>query len=246
MLMTVLHGELAIRQSKALIRTFKAMKDFIIQNAAASTRQADLQLALEVAENTTNITAIQTEVKRIDNELKTILDEVVLKSELSPILQDFSKATRRQEFLLRDGELAKADETYIEIFAQAEENIYVIDNYINIKTLRLLQKVRPNVSVTIFSDNLNHGLHASDYQDFQREFPQIKVKFRRNCKKVHDRFIILDFETKNERIFHSGASAKDAGKKLTAIYEWAETGTARKILHETVLNMLKNPKLRLT
>ena len=32
MLMTVLRGELAIRQSRALIRTFKQMKDFIIEN----------------------------------------------------------------------------------------------------------------------------------------------------------------------------------------------------------------------
>ena len=32
MLMTVLDGELAAAQSKALIRTFKAMKDYIVEN----------------------------------------------------------------------------------------------------------------------------------------------------------------------------------------------------------------------
>ncbi len=32
MLMTVLRGELAVKQSKALIRMFKQMKDFITQN----------------------------------------------------------------------------------------------------------------------------------------------------------------------------------------------------------------------
>ena len=32
MLMTVLRGELAVRQSKALIRMFKQMKDFIVEN----------------------------------------------------------------------------------------------------------------------------------------------------------------------------------------------------------------------
>ena len=32
MLMTVLKGELAVKQSKALIRMFKQMKDFIIEN----------------------------------------------------------------------------------------------------------------------------------------------------------------------------------------------------------------------
>ena len=32
MLMTVLKGDIAVKQSKALIRTFRAMKDYIIQN----------------------------------------------------------------------------------------------------------------------------------------------------------------------------------------------------------------------
>ena len=34
MLMTVLKGELAVKQSKALIRTFKQMKDYIVENHA--------------------------------------------------------------------------------------------------------------------------------------------------------------------------------------------------------------------
>lgn len=32
MLMTVLRGELVIKQSRALVRTFKKMKDYIIDN----------------------------------------------------------------------------------------------------------------------------------------------------------------------------------------------------------------------
>ena len=32
MLMTVLKGSLAVKQSKALIRTFKRMKDYILEN----------------------------------------------------------------------------------------------------------------------------------------------------------------------------------------------------------------------
>ena len=32
MLMTVLKGPLAVKQSKALIRTFKKMKDYILEN----------------------------------------------------------------------------------------------------------------------------------------------------------------------------------------------------------------------
>ena len=36
MLMTVLKGELAIEQSKTLIRLFKSMKDYIIENRQAN------------------------------------------------------------------------------------------------------------------------------------------------------------------------------------------------------------------
>ena len=32
MLMTVLRGELAIKQSRALVKTFKKMKDYILEN----------------------------------------------------------------------------------------------------------------------------------------------------------------------------------------------------------------------
>ena len=38
MLMTVLKGDLATRQSKALIRIFRAMKDYIVENQGLLTQ----------------------------------------------------------------------------------------------------------------------------------------------------------------------------------------------------------------
>ena len=53
MLMTVLKGELAIRQSKALIRIFKKMKDYIIENNNNLVSYDDvLKLSLQTNENT--------------------------------------------------------------------------------------------------------------------------------------------------------------------------------------------------
>ena len=46
MLMTVLKGELATRQSKALIRTFKQMKDYIIENHDLIGEREYLQLSI--------------------------------------------------------------------------------------------------------------------------------------------------------------------------------------------------------
>ena len=51
MLMTVLKGDLAVKQSKALIRTFRAMKDYIIENQNLVGRHEFTQLQLVVSKN---------------------------------------------------------------------------------------------------------------------------------------------------------------------------------------------------
>ena len=52
MLMTVLKGDLAIRQSKALIRTFKQMKDYITRSPVLSGMHDVDGLLLRISENT--------------------------------------------------------------------------------------------------------------------------------------------------------------------------------------------------
>ena len=51
MLMTVLKGPLAVKQSKALIRTFKKMKDYILENRDLIGQREILQLSMETANN---------------------------------------------------------------------------------------------------------------------------------------------------------------------------------------------------
>ena len=46
MLMTVLKGPLAVKQSKALIRTFKKMKDYILENRDLIGQREILQLSI--------------------------------------------------------------------------------------------------------------------------------------------------------------------------------------------------------
>lgn len=46
MLMTVLKGELAVKQSRALIRTFKQMKDYILENQGLIGQREFLQLSM--------------------------------------------------------------------------------------------------------------------------------------------------------------------------------------------------------
>ena len=51
MLMTVLKGPLAVKQSKALIRTFKKMKDYILENRDLIGQRELLQLSMDTANN---------------------------------------------------------------------------------------------------------------------------------------------------------------------------------------------------
>ena len=46
MLMTVLKGDLAVRQSRALVRTFKQMKDYIVENQGLIGKREFLQLSM--------------------------------------------------------------------------------------------------------------------------------------------------------------------------------------------------------
>ena len=247
MLMTVLKGDLAIQQSKALIRTFRAMKDYIIENQDLIGRHEFTQLKLEVSKNKDIELQSRAKLNEIDEQIKSVVDrmsDVVMRSEISPFLLDLGRPTEKHEFLILNGEPAKANETYINIYSQAKKTVYIVDNYININTLRLLQDVKPGVAVTVFSDNLGNKLHASDHADFKTEFPDIPVAFHTTNGIMHDRYIILDFGTDRERIFHCGASSKDAGKKMTSITEYTEADV-KAAFHTVVNKLLANPILNL-
>ena len=50
--MTVLKGDLAVKQSKALIRTFKQMKDYILENQGLIDQRELLQPSMQITGNT--------------------------------------------------------------------------------------------------------------------------------------------------------------------------------------------------
>lgn len=249
MLMTVLRGELATKQSRALIRIFRAMKDYIVDTQGLATQRDFLRLSMQTTENTEAIKKVQTILMEHDDKLANALEQIsdtVKKSEISPFLLDFSKPEEQKEYLFLNGQLAKADVTYINIYGQAKKSIHIVDDYINIKTLYQLQDVKQGVAITVFSDNNYNKLHAGDYADFQREFPGISIDFIQTQKKVHDRFIVLDYDTEDERMFHCGGSSKDGGNKLMAITEFSDE-LVKKGVHDEIGRMLSNnPPLILT
>lgn len=215
MLMTVLRGDLAVKQSKALIRIFKKMKDYIIERNNYVSYDKIIDIAVQTEENTSDIKNIKTELKNIHKLLRTTYDK---------------------EIMILNGRQVESDLAYKKIYGLAKSSIYIIDDYISLKTLVLLKDINENVSVTIFSDNVGKKLHKVEYDDFVMEYPHINMLFRKTNNKIHDRYVIIDYGKRNEKIFHCGSSSKETGNKITTIIEIKDRGLYDEIITELVNN----------
>lgn len=228
MLMTVLKGELAVEQSKALIRIFKGMKDYITENRVLIGTDDIARLAIQTSDNTAAIVKIN--------------DEMLRKSDLPKIFKNFASTDTGKEFLIMNGQLTEADVAYQGIYAKAKRSIYIVDDYIGIKSIMHLRNIKPLVDVIVFSDNRQSHLKLTDVNDFNTEFPNIQIKFKKTNNTVHDRYIILDYGKRSEKVYHCGASSKDAGRKATSITEIRD----KSIYGQFVDGLLQNQTLVIT
>ena len=231
MLMTVLRGELAVKQSKALIRMFKQMKDFIIENQDFIGSKELLQIAVQTNQNTKDIAEIKS--------------QMATKEDLKKVMENFIDPDTYKHFLLMNGDKIEADVAYTKIYKSAKKSIFVIDNYIGLKTLELLRTAKDNVEVIIFSDNVRNKdmLTKSILNDFIRDYPNINLKMKIAGKKYHDRYISIDYGTENEAFYLCGASSKDAGNKISSITKIEES--AKDLYHTMFGGMLNNKDLRI-
>jgi len=227
MLMTVLKGELAVRQSKALIRTFKLMKDYITQDPMLLHSSDVARLSVQISEHS--------------REISEIRERMVTKDDLTKVIQSFSLPDKGIEYVIYAGQTFEADAAYADIYSKAKKKLYIVDNYIGPKTLLMLKSVPTNVEIIIFSDNIRNILRLSELQSFQTEYPNVKLSFRKTGGKFHDRYIIIDYKCRTEKVYHCGASSKDAGNKITTISQ----ADNRKLYYPMIEDLLKQPALQL-
>ena len=185
------------------------MKDYIIENK-------------DLLNNNANILKIvNSNTKRIES--------------IESVINNFSIDSKKH-YLILNGEKIEADIAYQEIYKNAIKSIYIIDDYIDIKTLQLLKCINNDIEVTIFSDNKSrNNLNENFINDFIND-TGINIKLKKNNDKFHDRYIIVDYNTENECIYHSGASSKDAGKRITTILKIEENNLYRNIILEILNN----------
>ena len=241
MLMTVLRGELAVRQSKALIRMFKQMKDFIIENQDFIGSKELVKIAIQTNQNTNDIKQNSMKI----SELNSKMDTLATKEDLKKVMDNFIDPETYKHFLLMNGDKIEADVAYTKIYKSAKKSIYVIDNYIGLKTLELLRAARDKTEIIVFSDNARNKdmLTKNILDDFRKDYPNIDLKLKVAGKKYHDRYIAIDYGTENEAFYLCGASSKDAGNKISSITKIEESS---KDLYQMMFSrMLSNKDLKI-
>jgi len=208
-LATVLKGELAERQSVAIMRVFRAMRKYISQHRQFVPQQELLLLSGKQA--------------LLENEVRDIKENMITKADLSDFMKLFDSGIEREEILILDGEPFKADIAYQNIYGKAKHKIIVVDDYISVKTLNHLAHAKTNVAITVISDNrARPPLKQTEYNDFLTENQGRSITFIQSAGRVHDRYIVLDEGTKDMKVYHCGASSKDAGKRITTITRLAD------------------------
>ena len=184
MLTSVLHTERAIAASISIMEAFVEMRHFIANNAALFDRISSVELRqLEYQKQTD---------KKFDQ-----------------IFEYIGEHTETNQKLFFNGQIYDAFSLLIELIQKAEQEIILIDGYVDVSTLNILAKKQSGVAVTIYTFTKTK-LTAQDVAAFNAQYPKLEVK---HTNIFHDRFLILDGKT----VYHIGASLKDAGKKCFGI-----------------------------
>ncbi len=228
MLTSVLHTERAIKASIFIIEAFVEMSHYLRQNAQLLPYQEIQQL--------------ENRQFRLETKVDSIEKRMVTKEDLSDLMQLFDQGITSEEILILDGQPFKADVAYQQIYRKAKKKIAVIDDYISVKTLHHLAAAKDNTVITVISDNKGrYPLRLSEYNDFLIDYPGKHISFVQSLNHSHDRYIVLDQGTKDMKVYHCGASSKDAGHRITTITRIMGVDEYK----NTIMSMLNNPILAL-
>lgn len=231
MLAAVLRGEFAEQQSIFVMRAFKEMRHYIKQNQQFVTLSEMSLVTARVSEMAVQVAGV------IDKQKKTGKNIADIQKNIDTLNENFVSDKDFKNFVIYKGQKFEADAAYIDIYQQAQMSIYVIDDYVNTKTLQLLSQKKIGVEVILFTEN-GHGrkgfLTTAVVNDFVNQYPPLRIKSNPDW---HDRLIVLDYGLQTEKVFHYGASSKDAGKKLCAINEIVK----REMVHANIDSLLLAP-----
>lgn len=149
--------------------------------------------------------------EKVDNNTKRI-DE---------LFDKFNPKEITKDSIFFKGDIYDAYSVLLEIFNLAKDEIIIIDNYVGKVLLDELRSIDKNI--IIISSNINVNLRKKYLKQYNN------IKFIKNYS-YHDRFIIID----RKRVFHSGASFKDLGRKCFGIHEIENYVEIEKLINEVI------------
>jgi phage regulator Rha-like protein len=200
MLASVLRSDTAIRVSLQIMDAFVEMRHYLMSNRSLIGSNDLAKLSLQTERNTNDIAEIKRDMKNV--------------------MSNFIDPTTYKHFLIFNGQKLEADIAYTQIYSMAKKSIIIVDDYVGVKTLDLLRGVAKHISVKIYSDEKGpEQLTKQTLNDFRAVRQDVTVSVGRTRNKFHDRYVFLDYGSPNEKLFHCGASSKDAGNKITTIMQ---------------------------
>lgn len=198
MLSGVLRSDVAVRVSIKIMNTFVEMRRFIANNALLFEKVSEIELKQLEYQKSTD--------ERFDKVFKYIDDHA-----------------ESEQKIFFDGQIYDAFSLITSIIQKAQNEIILIDGYVDVNTLNILAKKNSGVDVKIYT-YASARLTNTDAANFNAQYPTLTVK---KTQVFHDRFIILDEKT----VYHIGASIKDAGKKCFGISLMEDPGMAADLLN---------------
>ena len=198
-----------------------------------------LQLSMQVSSNFRNTIALKDELMDVEEKIADVMDklsDVVTYSDLASVANSFGEPSAKRSYLLFNNFPFMVDIVFDEIYRSAKKTIYIIDNYISVRTLEKLINIQSGIEVLIFSDNLHKGLTKNMFDDFCKEYPSLNVRLYVSKGVVHDRYIILDYGLDSEKIYLCGGSSKDAGNRISTIIEDSDRDKYGEMIKKLLMN----------
>ncbi len=132
-------------------------------------------------------------------------EERILKLE-----EQFNRFSSKRNTIIYEGKIYDAYSVMLDIFNEANDEMIIVDNYVNKELLDILREV--DKKIIVISNNMNNELikkYESQYDNTQFV----------SDNPFHDRYIILD----RKEVYVSGMSLKDVGKKYSYINKIEES-----------------------
>ena len=204
----------------------------MLKGYAVNQRMLAPQTHQKLIENVnTRLTAVEQRVDFFVNTAHNVQNQKIeqLSHDVQKVMENFIDPSTFKHFLILNGQRLEADVAYTQIYGMAKKSVLIVDDYLDVKTLDLLRCVEKNVSVKIFSEQYDRTrLTESMLTDFRAARPDVELgDIHATGNIFHDRYIYLDFGTANEKLFHCGASSKDAGNKITTIMQLEDIAVYR-------------------